>query len=223
MPSPARAPYAAHADTTQAMALVGFIVAPFHRCLMHVMSMRSPIVQSESGPTEKFMDIGCLCKYPVIAIAADAPVSDAAALMCEHHVGALAVVTNDDPPNVRGVVTDRDLALEVLGRARTARDVKVGDIARTPPIAIGKDASVHEAICSMQAGGVRRLLVVDKAGSVVGLVSFDDLVGAIAEELAGLARTLRAGIAREADERAVISVPAARRIVYPSFGMVASQ
>jgi CBS domain-containing protein len=169
------------------------------------------------------MDIGCLCKYPVIAVAADAPVADAAALMCEHHVGALAVVTNDDPPSVMGVVTDRDLALEVLGRAQTPDRVRVGDLAKSPPRAIGKDASVHEAISSMQAAGVRRLLVVDDQGSVVGLVSSDDIVGAIAEELAGLSRALRAGIAREASERAVLSVPAARRLVYPAFGMVAAQ
>jgi CBS domain-containing protein len=169
------------------------------------------------------MDIGCLCKYPVVAISADAPVADAAALMCEHHVGALAVVTNDDPPNVVGVVTDRDLALEVLGRAQPANQVRMGDLAKSPPRAIGKDASVHEAISTMQVAGVRRLLVLDAEGSVVGLVSFDDLVGAVAEELAGLARILRAGITREESERAVMSVPAARRLVYPAFGMVASQ
>jgi CBS domain-containing protein len=169
------------------------------------------------------MDIGCLCKYPVIAVAADAPVTDAAALMCEHHVGALAVVTNDDPPNVLGVITDRDLALEVVGRAQPAGSVRAGDLAKSPPLAIGKDASVHEAISSMQVAGVRRLLVVDGTGNVVGLVSFDDLLGAIAEELAGLARALRAGIARETGERAVISVPAGRQLVYPAFGMVAAQ
>jgi len=172
---------------------------------------------------EKLMDIGCLCKYPVVAVAADAPVAEAAALMCEHHVGLLAVVTNDDPPNVLGVVTDRDLALEVVGRGRLEHDLRAGDVAKSPPHAIGKGASVHEAISSMQVAGVRRLLVVDTAGSVVGLVSFDDLVGAIAEELGGLARTLHAGIAREASERAVMSVPAARRIMYPAFGMAAAQ
>lgn len=169
------------------------------------------------------MDIGCLCKYPVIAVAADAPVGDAAALMCEHHVGALAVVTDDDPPNVLGVITDRDLALEVIGRAQPAASVRACDVANSPPVAIGKHASVHEAISSMQVAGVRRLLVVDDTGHVVGLVSFDDLVGAIAEELAGLARALRAGIARETSDRAVISVPAARQLVYPAFGMVAAQ
>lgn len=169
------------------------------------------------------MDIGCFSKYPVIAVAADAPVEDAAALMCEHHVGALAVVTHDDPPNVVGVVTDRDLALEVLGRAHGPASVRVGDIAKSPAHTIGRDASVHEAISSMQVAGVRRLLVVDQAGSVVGLVSFDDLVSAIAEELAGLARTLHAGISREENERAVMSVPAARRIVCPAFGMAAAQ
>jgi len=165
------------------------------------------------------MDIGCVCHYPVIAVAVDAPVADAAALMCEHHVGALAVVTNDEPPNVLGVVTDRDLALEVIGRARPAGDVRVGDLVKSPPHAIAKSASLEEAISSMEVAGVRRLLVVDAAGSVIGLVSFDDLLGAISEELAGLTRALHAGIAREEDERAVLSVPTARRLVYPAFGI----
>jgi CBS domain-containing protein len=67
------------------------------------------------------MKLADLCTREVVGIDANASVRQAATLMCDEHVGALVVMTADDPPQVVGVVTDRDLALEVLGRP-TARE-----------------------------------------------------------------------------------------------------
>lgn len=169
------------------------------------------------------MDIGSLCKREVVGIEAGEPVRNAAALMCEEHVGALVVTTGDDPPQVVGILTDRDLALEVVGRAEPAVGLRAGDLAKSPPLAVPSSATVHEAVASMESAGVRRLLVVDDDGGVVGLLSSDDLLAAIAEDLGGLSRALRQGIAREADERAVTSVPIRERPVYPGFGTAAAQ
>lgn len=76
---------------------------------------------------------------------------------------------------------------------------------------------------SMEQGGVRRLLVVDDDGGVVGLISSDDLLEALSQEFESLARALRKGIEHEKSERAVISAPVRTRIVYPAFGSVAVQ
>ena len=62
------------------------------------------------------MDLTTICTREVVGIDAQSSLRDAAALMCSEHVGALVVVTCDEPPQVVGVVTDRDLTLEVLGR-----------------------------------------------------------------------------------------------------------
>ena len=169
------------------------------------------------------MTIASLCSRDVVGILADASLHEAAARMCEEHVGALVVVTADEPPQVVGMLTDRDLALDVLGRAPVASDLCVGDIAKYPPVAVRGSASLQEAAAAMEKAGVRRLLVVDDDGGVVGLVSSDDIVCALSGQLEGLARALRRNIQREKSERKVVSAPGGARPVFPSFGTAALQ
>lgn len=169
------------------------------------------------------MDIASLCSRDVVGILADASLHEAATRMCEEHVGALVVVTRDEPPQVVGMLTDRDLALDVLGRTPVPNDLRAGDIAKYPPVAVQGSASLQEAVAAMEKAAVRRLLVVDADGGVIGLVSADDLVCALSEELQGLARALRRNVQREKSERAVFSGPGGTRPVFPSFGTVAVQ
>lgn len=169
------------------------------------------------------MNIASLCTRDVVGILADTSLREAATRMCDEHVGALVVVTGDEPPKVVGIVTDRDLALDVLGRAPAAADLRTGDLAKFPPVAVQGSASLQEAVAAMEKAAVRRLLVVDDDGGVIGLVSADDLVCALAEELQGLARALRRNIEREKSDRKVFSAPAGTRPVFPSFGMTAVQ
>jgi CBS domain-containing protein len=161
------------------------------------------------------MDVASLCHREVVGIPAQAPLREAAALMCEEHVGSLVVVTGDKPPQVVGILTDRDLALDVLGRDRPAAPLCAGDLAKGPPVAVQASASLAEAVAAMEKAGVRRLLVVEEDGGVVGLVAAEDLMAAISEELAGLARALRSGIRREKGERGVIGKPAATAAAPP--------
>lgn len=169
------------------------------------------------------MNIASLCTRDVIGIRADAPLHEAATRMCDEHVGALVVVTADEPPQVVGMLTDRDLALDVLGRTPLSTELRAGDIAKYPPVAVEGSASLQEAIAAMEKAGVRRLLVVEADGGVIGLVSADDLVCALAEELQGLARALRRNIQQEKTQRAVFSGPGGTRPVFPSYGTAAMQ
>jgi len=169
------------------------------------------------------MDLTPLCTREVVGINARASLREAAALMCDEHVGALVVVTGDDPPQVVGLVTDRDLTLEVIGRGQTSADVRIGDLAQQPPRAVRSSATLREAVMAMEVGGVRRLLIVDDDGGVVGLVAADDLLEALSQEFVLLARALRKGIAQEESGRAVASVPARTRILYPAYGSVAME
>jgi CBS domain-containing protein len=164
------------------------------------------------------MNIASLCSREVVGIAAEASVRDAATLMCEEHVGALVVMTGDDPPQVVGLLTDRDLALDVLGRDPVAGGLRAGNLAKAPPIAVASSASLQEAVAAMDKAGVRRLLVVDVDGGVVGLVAAEDLMAAISAELAALVHALHGGIEREKNERRVMAQPAGVRPVYPRFG-----
>lgn len=167
------------------------------------------------------MDLTSLCTREVVGIEAGSSLRDAAALMCDEHVGALVVTTGGDPPQVVGIVTDRDLTLEVLGRGETGADVRIGHLAKSPPMAVRANATIREAVTAMEQEGVRRLLVVDDDGGVVGLLSSDDLFEALSQEFESLVSALRKGIKREKAERSVISVPARTRPVFPAFGTTA--
>lgn len=169
------------------------------------------------------MDIASLCTREVVGIDAGATLRQAAGLMCEEHVGALVVTTGGEPPKVVGIVTDRDLAIDALGRPGSPDDLRIGHLAKSPPLAVQGSASVRDAIRAMEESGVRRLLVVDADGGVVGLVSSDDLLAAVSEELEGLARSLRANIKREQSQRKVVATPAGPRPVFPLFGTAAVQ
>lgn len=153
------------------------------------------------------MNIASLSQREIVTVNADASLSAAAALMREHHVGALVVIDAAEPPVALGVVTDRDLAIEVLANNFSPSGLRIGQIASGALVAVPGTATVQEAVATMEKGGVRRLLVTDGDGSVTGFVSADDLVEAMAAELGGLARALRSGIARESAERPAVVPP----------------
>lgn len=164
------------------------------------------------------MDIATLCKRQVVIVDSEAALRDAAVLMRDHHVGALVVTDSAEVPRVLGVVTDRDLALGALAGELDAAAVPVGQLASDALVAIAGTASLQEAVDAMEQNGVRRLLVTDDDDGVIGFISADDVVEAIAVELAGLASALRSGIARESAEQASAE-PARPRPVFLPQGM----
>ncbi len=143
------------------------------------------------------MDIGNLCEREVVTATASASIREAAAIMRDQHVGALAVTDPYAPGRVIGILTDRDLVLDVLATGRPTEGVAIGSICRTDLAGVAASASVQEAVQAMQRSGVRRLLVMDRDNCVVGLVSIDDLLDAVAGELDALVGTLRTGVQRE--------------------------
>lgn len=142
------------------------------------------------------MTIASLCRRQVVTIAASASVREAAAAMRNQHVGALVVTDPDSPGRVLGVVTDRDLVVDLLALGHPV-DQPVGALCRLEPVAIPAGASLTEAVQAMRHAGVRRLLVQDERDAVIGLVSADDLIGAVAGQLDDLAATLQDGVITE--------------------------
>ena len=154
------------------------------------------------------MQLGSLCKKPIITVGRSATLQQAAALMREHHVGSLVVTeAQDEGERVCGVLTDRDLAIEVLARGLDGARSQVGQLPDGMLISAPMQADIDDAIVLMQTHGVRRLLVRDDSGNLVGLVSFDDLLQACAGQLNGLASVLRKGIERETTERQALAAP----------------
>lgn len=143
------------------------------------------------------MKVSDLCERDVVTVPASATVKDAAMAMREHHVGALAVTDPFDAGRVIGVVTDRDLVLDVLATGQSPQGQAIGNFCRTELAGVRGTASIGDAVQAMQRSGVRRLLVTGPGNAVTGLVSIDDLLEALAGELGALADTLRVGVGRE--------------------------
>ena len=156
------------------------------------------------------MEVMDLCARDVVSVPASTSVRQAAAAMRDQQVGALAVTDPYQPGRVIGVVTDRDLVLELLATGRPVEGQAIGDLCRTDLIGVPANASLETAVRALQAGGVRRLLVMGPDDAVVGLVSLDDLLVAIANDLDAVADALRAGRARERDRLHRPAQPASR-------------
>ena len=167
------------------------------------------------------MNVGKLCQRRVISVGATEPLQHAALLMRDHHVGALVVVAaaaQGHGLHVSGVITDRDLAIEVLARGGDAPQVAAGSLAGGPVVGIHAEATLEEAVARMQTHGVRRLLVHDSEGLLVGVLSFDDLLPALVAPLSGLSDLLRRGLEREASRRGEIDAPARPPLRIPPVG-----
>jgi CBS domain-containing protein len=148
------------------------------------------------------MNVGEICSRIVVVAESSMPVQQAAKLMRDHHVGALVVV--EEGAGARrpiGIVTDRDMVVEVVAADVDYRTLTVGDIMSERPATLNETAGLFEVIGQMRSGGVRRLVVVDAKEHLLGIVAMDDLISVLAEELSALAQTIRVELRREAQRR----------------------
>jgi CBS domain-containing protein len=100
----------------------------------------------------------------------------AAELMKEHHAGALPVVELKNGGKVIGVVTDRDICLRVVAEARDPLKVQIRKCMTSAPVCCGPNDDVQYALLLMREHHVRRIPVVEKDGSICGMISFANLV-----------------------------------------------
>ncbi|HET6916784.1 MAG TPA: CBS domain-containing protein [Acidimicrobiales bacterium] len=112
----------------------------------------------------------------------DASVLDAAKRLAKKSIGAVPVC--DSSGHLRGVVTDRDLVVEVVAAGKDPSKTKVIDLVHGEAVTIGADDSVEEAIKTMKQHKVRRLPVIDGT-KLVGMVSQADIARACPPEKVG--------------------------------------
>jgi CBS domain-containing protein len=147
--------------------------------------------------------IGEICMRDVVVATAETTVAAAAKLMRRHHVGTVVIVaaTNGGAPVPLGIVTDRDIVVEVTATDLDPSTITIGDITRGELVTIGAEENALDALSVMRAKGVRRLPVVNAEGRLLGLVAFDDLLDLVSEQLSALSRIVGHEQAREAAER----------------------
>ena len=134
------------------------------------------------------MCIGKHCNPNVVSASRDTTVLEAAHLMRHNHVGDVIVVDEvDGGRRPVGIVTDRDIVVEVVSPKLDPAAIALGDLSMRPLVAARERAGYAETVRAMVQHGVRRLPVIDDAGLLVGIVTLDDLLRELAVPLAELA------------------------------------
>jgi CBS domain-containing protein len=106
-----------------------------------------------------------------LTIESDDTVVHAASLMREHGIGTIVVT---DHEQVRGIVTDRDIAVRAVAEGRDPDSTRIADIASMDVTAVAPSDSVDEVVHAMRDRSIRRVPVVSN-GRAVGIVSLGDL------------------------------------------------
>jgi CBS domain-containing protein len=148
------------------------------------------------------MTIGEICTRTVIIASRETLITEGARLMRERHTGD--IIVTDEIGGVRipvGIVTDRDLVMEVLAQEVPPEKVSLGDIMTLSPAIAKERDGIFETIQRMRSVGARRMPIVDDSGALVGIISLDDLIELIADELRALVGLMREERRREIETR----------------------
>jgi CBS domain-containing protein len=122
-----------------------------------------------------------------VGIGPDRTIREAARIMEQSGVGALAVIEGE---RLVGIVTDRDLVRRGLARDLPA-DARVDAVMTAPVVTIDADADLHDTFVLFRTHAVRRLALV-RADQFVGMITVDDLLIDLAADLSDLARPVTA-------------------------------
>jgi CBS domain-containing protein len=145
------------------------------------------------------MQLNTFCMLDVECCSPRTTVLEAAHLMRRNHTGDLVIVDDDETkPTPLGVITDRDIVVEVLAKGLNPEVTTVASVMRTPVVVADAGEDSTQVMERMRAHGVRRIPVTGAGGKLIGIVTVDDLL----KRLAADAALLTDVIAREQNHEA---------------------
>jgi len=148
------------------------------------------------------MKVGEICTRIVTFATKDMPLVDAAKLMRQHHVGSLIVVEEQKGGRVPvGMLTDRDIVIEVLAPGLDYKNLSVGEIMSSKLITARDSDDMLGVLRVMRQKGIRRMPVVTESGTLAGIVTLDDLLEILAEEMDDLVDAIAGEQAKEVKDR----------------------
>lgn len=148
------------------------------------------------------MSAGEYCNRDVVIVLKTEPVREAIQLMRKHHVGDVVVVeTLEDTMVPVGILTDRDIVLELLAEGVDLDAVSIGDVMSYELVTVTENTKLIDTVKIMRDKGVRRIPVINEAGGLEGLLSVDDLLELVAEQLADIVGLISKEQARESKSR----------------------
>lgn len=129
-------------------------------------------------------------------------ISACARRMHDEHVGCLVVVEdNDGVAFPVGVLTDRDIAIEVVAFGLDPAAMTAGDVMSERPVVVEEDDDLLDALAHMRERGVRRLPVVRPDGALSGMLALDNLLETLGDEIDGVLGVMRAQRTKELRNR----------------------
>lgn len=148
------------------------------------------------------MSAGEYCNRDVVIVDKSESIRTAIALMRTHHVGDVVVVHKSDGScKPTGILTDRDIVMEILAEDVDMDALAVGDVMSYKLETVAEDVELLEAVKVMRTKGIRRLPVVDGKGDLVGILAVDDVLELIAEQLSDLVALIARQRTREGRQR----------------------
>jgi CBS domain-containing protein len=122
------------------------------------------------------MNCGELASKPPVTITPDKTVEEAAEMMVNHHVGLLVIVDRENPKRPIGVISERDIIRTIAGKAPLTVTVdKAGTMNNF--VYVYADEPITAAARKMKQFNVRHVVVLDRKGDLVGVISIRDLIG----------------------------------------------
>src|SRR5215813_3269544 len=125
------------------------------------------------------MSLQKFCERPLVTISPEQNIVEACQALREKNIGCLVAVEDG---KLRGILTDRDIALKVVGEKKDPQKTKVRDVMTANPAHIGVQRTLHDLTSLMHAQHVRRVPIVD-GDKVVGLITLDDLLILLGQEM----------------------------------------
>ena len=148
------------------------------------------------------MKIGEICTRIVTFATKNMPLVDAAKLMRQHHVGSLIVVEEESRGRVPvGLLTDRDIVVEVLAPGLDYKNLSVGEIMSSQLVTARESDDMLGVLRLMRKKGIRRMPVVTESGRLAGIVTLDDLLEILAEQMDDLVDAIAGEQAKEVKGR----------------------
>lgn len=145
------------------------------------------------------MSVGEFCNRQVVIARPESDIIAVAKLMRHHHVGDVVIIQEKEGENrvPVGIITDRDLVIELLALEVNLELLTVEDVMSYELVTCRESDGIWDTLQRMQSKAIRRMVVVSDEGSLVGILTVDDLLELLAGEMAILAKVVLGQQAKE--------------------------
>jgi CBS domain-containing protein len=115
-----------------------------------------------------------MTKNPVCCLPNDL-VSQAANLMKSEHIGSIPIIENEESKKLVGIVTDRDLTLQIIAEGLDAKSTKVETVMTRKMVTCHTEDDLQKALDAMSENQLRRIPIVDDDNKIIGIIALADV------------------------------------------------